>query len=55
MSITDEQIATTADIAKVRKYYKLNSLRWLDDIKNDELQKKEMESLIVSAIALRGV
>lgn len=52
---TDENIATTADVAKIRKYYKLNGLKWLDDIKDDKVQKKEMESLVVSAIALRGV
>lgn len=53
--VTDEQIATTSDVAKVRKYYKLNGLKWLDEIKDDNVRQREMESLVISAMALRGV
>ncbi|KAL6354162.1 hypothetical protein LRP88_12496 [Fusarium phalaenopsidis] len=53
--VTDEQIATTSDVAKVRKYYKLNGLKWLDEIKDDNIRQREMESLVISAMALRGV
>ncbi|KAF4450941.1 Protein CGI121 [Fusarium austroafricanum] len=55
LPITDDQISTTTDVPKVRKYYKLNGLKWFDDIKDEEIKKKEMESLVISAIALRGV
>ncbi|KAF4971230.1 hypothetical protein FZEAL_9898 [Fusarium zealandicum] len=55
LSITDEQIATATDLPKVRKYYKLNGLKWLDDIKDDKVRKREMESLVIGAMALRGV
>lgn len=53
--ITDEQIATTSDVAKVRKYYKLNGLKWLDEIKDNNVRHREMGSLVISAMALRGV
>ncbi|KAM5343451.1 hypothetical protein ACJ41O_011988 [Fusarium nematophilum] len=55
VSITDEQIAATTDVPKVRKYYKLNGLKWLDDIQDAKVKQKEIESLVVSAMALRGV
>ncbi|KAF4498440.1 CGI121 like protein [Fusarium agapanthi] len=55
VSITDDQISTTTDVPKVRKYYKLNGLKWLDDIKDEKVKQKEMESLVIGAMALRGV
>lgn len=55
MSITDEQISTATDLPKVRKYYKLNGLKWLDDIQDEKVKKREMESLVIGAMALRGV
>jgi EKC/KEOPS complex subunit CGI121/TPRKB len=55
LSITDDQISTTTDVPKVRKYYKLNGLKWLDDIKDEKVKQKEMESLVIGAMALRGV
>ncbi|KAM0342418.1 hypothetical protein ACHAPU_009605 [Fusarium lateritium] len=55
LSITDDQISTTTDAQKVRKYYKLNGLKWLDDIKDEKVKKQEMESLVIGAMALRGV
>ncbi|KAH6959351.1 protein CGI121 [Fusarium avenaceum] len=55
VSITDDQISTTTDVPKVRKYYKLNGLKWLDDIKDEKVKRQEMESLVIGAMALRGV
>ncbi|KAF5546504.1 hypothetical protein FMEXI_5526 [Fusarium mexicanum] len=55
VSITDDQISTTTDVPKVRKYYKLNGLKWLDDIKDEKVKQKEIESLVIGAMALRGV
>ncbi|KAM0438502.1 hypothetical protein ACHAPT_001251 [Fusarium lateritium] len=55
LPVSDEQIATTTDVAKVRKYYKLNGLKWLDAIKDDSVRQREIESLVISAMALRGV
>ncbi|KAL6912688.1 hypothetical protein ACHAP8_011203 [Fusarium lateritium] len=55
VSITDEQISTATDVPKVRKYYKLNGLKWLDDIQDEKVKQKEMESLVIGAMALRGV
>ncbi|KAF4341791.1 hypothetical protein FBEOM_4248 [Fusarium beomiforme] len=55
LPITDDQISTTTDVPKVRKYYKLNGLKWLDDIKDEKAKRKEIESLVIGAMALRGV
>ncbi|KAG7416362.1 EKC/KEOPS complex subunit CGI121 [Fusarium oxysporum f. sp. rapae] len=55
LPITDDQISTTTDVPMVRKYYKLNGLKWLDDIKDEKVKQKEMESLVIGAMALRGV
>lgn len=53
--VTDENIAAATDLAKVRKYYKLNGLNWLDGIKDDGEKRKETELLVLGAMALRGV
>ncbi|KAK2595332.1 hypothetical protein QQS21_006932 [Conoideocrella luteorostrata] len=52
---TDANIATMTDLAKVRKYYKLNGLGWLDAIKDEKTKHSELDTLIVSSIALRGL
>ena len=53
LPVSDENIAKFTDIAKVRKYYKLNGLNWLDAL--DEVPKlKEAEALVLGAMALRG-
>lgn len=52
---TDTNITATTDMAKVRKYYKLNGLAWLDAIKDEQQKHAELETLVVSAIALRGI
>nr|XP_036578609.1 kinase binding protein-like protein [Colletotrichum truncatum]KAF6785904.1 kinase binding protein-like protein [Colletotrichum truncatum] len=50
---TDESIATSTDWAKVRKYYKLNGLPWLDAIKDEAERKEQLETLVLGAMALR--
>ena len=52
---TDTNIAQVTDITKVRKYYKLNGLNWLEAIKDPQQQRSELDSLVVSSIALRGI
>ncbi|CCF33986.1 hypothetical protein CH063_01062 [Colletotrichum higginsianum] len=50
---TDESIATSTDWAKVRKYYKLNGLPWLDAIKDETERREQLETLVLGAMALR--
>lgn len=57
---TDAVIAQSTDWAKVRKYYKLNSgVAVLDAIpkgpEGDERRRTEVETLVVGAMALRGL
>ncbi|CAI4218449.1 unnamed protein product [Parascedosporium putredinis] len=51
---TDENIASVTDWTKVRKYYKLNGIGWLDKMPEPE-KKAEAEVLVLGSIALRGV
>jgi len=53
LELTDEELAKTTDWAKVRKYYKLNGVPVLEAIKDEESKKKEMERLVIMAMALR--
>ncbi|KAH7001090.1 protein CGI121 [Ilyonectria destructans] len=55
LDLTDDNISAVTDLAKVRKYYKLNGLKWLDDIKDEKLKQKETEMLVMGGMALRGV
>ncbi|GJN75813.1 hypothetical protein PLICBS_009919 [Purpureocillium lilacinum] len=55
VDVTDENIDAATDLAKVRKYYKLNGLDWLDAIKDDKERRAEMETLVLGGMALRGV
>lgn len=55
VSPTDLNLAEATDSTKIRKYYKLNGLKWLDDIRDAEAKKKEMEMLVIGAMSLRGV
>ncbi|OLN86598.1 EKC/KEOPS complex subunit [Colletotrichum chlorophyti] len=50
---TDESIATCTDWPKVRKYYKLNGLAWLDAIKDETERREQLETLVLGAMALR--
>uniref|UniRef100_A0A1Y1K7T8 EKC/KEOPS complex subunit CGI121 n=1 Tax=Photinus pyralis TaxID=7054 RepID=A0A1Y1K7T8_PHOPY len=55
IAVTDANIAATTDISKVRKYYKLNGIDWLEAIKDEQKKRAELETLVVSAMALRGL
>ncbi|KAG8411425.1 hypothetical protein J3458_015486 [Metarhizium acridum] len=55
IEVTDANIAATTDISKVRKYYKLNGLDWLEAIEDEQKKRAELDTLVVSAIALRGL
>ncbi|PNY24255.1 EKC/KEOPS complex subunit [Tolypocladium capitatum] len=52
---TDDNIGAVTDVAKVRKYYKLNGLNWVEAIQDEKERRTEMEMLILGAMALRGV
>ncbi|RYP80440.1 hypothetical protein DL769_002467 [Monosporascus sp. CRB-8-3] len=52
---SDEVLSGTTDWAKVRKYYKLNGIGWLDGIKDESLKRREMEMLVLGSMALRGL
>ncbi|KAJ6781425.1 hypothetical protein PWT90_09979 [Aphanocladium album] len=56
MPVTDENIAASTDLAKVRKYYKLNGINWLDALdENAPAKTQQIESLVLGSMALRGV
>ena len=52
---SDEEIARSTDWSKVSKYYKLNGAPSLKTIKDEEERLREMEMLVLSSMALRGV
>ncbi|GAP85474.2 putative kinase binding protein cgi-121 protein [Rosellinia necatrix] len=52
---TDEVISQLTDWARVRKYYKLNGVGWLDEIKDPAAKNREMSMLVMTGMALRGV
>jgi len=63
----DAEIAKYTDLARVKKIYKLNSVPGLgggggkkmndvvNEVGNEEREKRELEILILGAMALRGV
>lgn len=56
LPVTDGNIAAATDMGKVRKYYKLNGMPWLDALAGGAPSKtREVESLVLGAMALRGV
>ncbi|KPM35942.1 hypothetical protein AK830_g10619 [Neonectria ditissima] len=55
LALTDDHIFAATDLPKVRKYYKLNGLKWLEDIKDEKVKRKETETLVLGGMALRGV
>lgn len=55
LALSPENLAMTNDTQKVRKYYKLNGLKWLDDIKDEHVKHRETETLILNGMALKGV
>ncbi|KAI1479080.1 CGI-121-domain-containing protein [Daldinia eschscholtzii] len=53
---TDEVLQSgLTDWAKVRKYYKLNGIGWLDGIKDESLRRREAEVLVLGSMALRSL
>lgn len=54
-ALSDENLTAVTDLSKLRKYFKLNGLKWLDDIKDATVKRKETEMLILGGMALRGV
>ncbi|KAI0509074.1 kinase binding protein CGI-121-domain-containing protein [Xylaria bambusicola] len=52
---TDETLSALTDWGRVRKYYKLNGMGWLDGIKDAGAKNREMGTLVMGGMALRGV
>ncbi|KAI1119050.1 kinase binding protein CGI-121-domain-containing protein [Nemania sp. NC0429] len=52
---TDETLTALTDWARVRKYYKLNGVSWLDSIKDPLEREREMTTLVTTSMALRGL
>lgn len=42
-------------MTKVRKYYKLNGINWLDALENTQAKTPQIESLVLGSMALRGI
>ncbi|KAF4124839.1 EKC/KEOPS complex subunit CGI121/TPRKB [Geosmithia morbida] len=53
--VTDEGIAAATNMTKILKYYKLNGLNWMNSIKDTKAKHKEIEMLVLGAMALHGV
>jgi EKC/KEOPS complex subunit TPRKB/CGI121 len=53
-AFSDANIAAITDVSKLKKYYKLNGLPWLDKIKDENEKRQQMDGLVLSAMALRG-
>ncbi|KAI1094052.1 hypothetical protein F5B19DRAFT_446996 [Rostrohypoxylon terebratum] len=54
--LTDEVLQSSlTDWAKVRKYYKLNGVNWLDSVEDETAKRAEMEVLVLEGMALRGL
>ncbi|KAI5923949.1 CGI-121-domain-containing protein [Camillea tinctor] len=53
---SDAVLSSFTDWPKVRKYYKLNGVGWLERMKDDEaLRRRESEMLVLGSMALRGL
>jgi EKC/KEOPS complex subunit CGI121/TPRKB len=52
---TDETLSELTDWGRVRKYYKLNGMGWLDGIKDPAMKNREMDVLVTSGMAIRGL
>ncbi|KAF2967939.1 hypothetical protein GQX73_g5621 [Xylaria multiplex] len=52
---TDQTLSDLTDWGRVRKYYKLNGVGWLDGIKDQAAKNSEMDMLVMGGMALRGV
>ncbi|XXH06149.1 hypothetical protein Hte_012595, partial [Hypoxylon texense] len=49
------QAESLTDWSKVRKYYKLNGVGWLDGVRDEARKRREMEYLVLGSMALRGL
>lgn len=54
VSLSDAELGSLTDWAKVRKYYKLNGISRLDKMPEAE-KRAEGEVLVLGGMALRGV
>ena len=54
-ALADAEIAKATDWPKVRKYYKLNGAPVLEGIKGEPERAKELEALVLSGMALKGI
>ncbi|KAI1464338.1 CGI-121-domain-containing protein [Daldinia caldariorum] len=54
---TDEAITQSGltDWSKVRKYYKLNGVGWLDGVEDSALRRAESEMMVLGSMALRSL
>ena len=52
---TDENVAECTDWDKVKKYYKLNGAMALKEAAEGRAKEKEIEMLVLGAMALRGL
>lgn len=51
----DQVLSQITDWPKVRKYYKLNGIGWVDAIKDESAKRRELEMLVLGSMALRGL
>ncbi|TGJ84338.1 hypothetical protein E0Z10_g4426 [Xylaria hypoxylon] len=52
---TAQTLSELTDWGRVRKYYKLNGVSWLDGIKDQATKNRELDMLVMGGMALRGV
>ncbi|KAI0405844.1 kinase binding protein CGI-121-domain-containing protein [Xylaria palmicola] len=52
---TDRALSELTDWGRVRKYYKLNGVGWLEGIKDPVAKNREMDMLVMGGMALRGL
>ncbi|KAI2469594.1 hypothetical protein F4781DRAFT_215563 [Annulohypoxylon bovei var. microspora] len=53
--LTDAALRSVTDWPKVRKYYKLNGVGYLDGVKDEAFRRGEMEVLVLEGMALRNL
>ncbi|RWA09113.1 hypothetical protein EKO27_g5994 [Xylaria grammica] len=51
---TDQVLSELTDWGRVRKYYKLNGVGWLDGVKDQAAKNRETDRLVMGGMALRG-
>ncbi|CAJ2500760.1 Uu.00g036130.m01.CDS01 [Anthostomella pinea] len=53
--LDDKTLSGFTDWSKIRKYYKLNGVGWVDALKDVGVKSKEMEMLVLGGMSLRGL